>query len=209
MESAPGSLDCPVVAKQMRHISQPCGGANKDDILYMTTDDGGVDEEDLSYQAWVAFRNAARGRADQLKGVRSRPGGKASKQDDQARNGCNRRTGERNRCFGRGGEFHLLSKRPKRPYTSTVDPSSSPLPNSGPRSSFSSISMGPAPSVRSEPSPPEQKVEGHIERSFSTSLDSGCQLVCMREDSVVILDTGATANLVCSRWLSRRNSFPE
>ena len=30
----------------------------------------------------------------------------------------------------------------------------------------------------------------------------------MQDDSVVVLDTGATANLVCSRWLSRHNSLP-
>ena len=52
-------------------------------------------------------------------------------------------------------------------------------------------------------------MEGSIEQAFSTSLDSGFQLVCMRDDSAVVLDTGATANLACFRWLSRRNSLPE
>ena len=31
----------------------------------------------------------------------------------------------------------------------------------------------------------------------------------MRDDSVVVLDTGATANLVCFRWLSHHNSLLE
>ena len=75
-----------------------------------------------------------------------------------------------------------------------------------PRSSFSSIAIDPAPSACSESYPPEKKAEGHIEQSFSASPDSGCQLVCARDDSVVVLDTGATANLVCFRWLSRHNS---
>ena len=66
--------------------------------------------------------------------------------------------------------------------------------------------MDPAPSACGEPPPTETKVEGRNEQSFSTSLDSGCQLVCMRDDSVVVLETGATANLVCFRWLSHRNS---
>ena len=54
MASVQGSLGYPLVAKQMRQISQPCGGAHKEDILSITTDDGGMDEEDLSYEAWVA-----------------------------------------------------------------------------------------------------------------------------------------------------------
>ena len=99
LASAQGSLDYPLVAKRMSQISQPCGGAHKEDIPKIMTDDGGVDEEDLSYEAWVAFRKAAKGRADQTKGARSRPKGKGSKPGEQVRDGCNRSTGERNRCY--------------------------------------------------------------------------------------------------------------
>ena len=90
-----------------------------------------------------------------------------------------------------------------------MNPSPSPPPNFVLRSSFSSIAMDPAPSVCSESSPPETKAEGHTEQPFSTPLDSGCQLVCMRDDSVVVLDTGAAANLVCFRWLSHQSSLLE
>ena len=48
MASVQGSLGYPLVAKQMRQISQPRGGAPKEDIPTITTDDGGVDGEDLS-----------------------------------------------------------------------------------------------------------------------------------------------------------------
>ena len=93
MASAHGSPDYPLVAKKIRQISQPRGGAHKDDILNFTTDAGGIDDEDLSYEAWVAFRKAARGRKDQTQGLRPRLKGKGSKQDDQVRNGFNPRTG--------------------------------------------------------------------------------------------------------------------
>ena len=84
-----------------------------------------------------------------------------------------------------------------------------PSPNYAPRSSFSSIAMDPVPLKGEESSPAVMQSEGRTEQSFSTSLDSGCQLVCMRNYSVVALDTGATANLVCFRWLSRHNSLLE
>ena len=51
MASVQGFLDYPLVAKQMRQFSRPCGGARKEDILNITTDDGGADEEDLSFEA--------------------------------------------------------------------------------------------------------------------------------------------------------------
>ncbi len=68
----------------------------------------GVGEEDLSYDAWVAYRKAEKGRKDSQQNARSRPKGKGRKTDEPERNGINRRTGERNRCYGCGSEFHLL-----------------------------------------------------------------------------------------------------
>ena len=53
-----------------------------------------------------------------------------------------------------------------------------------------------------------EKGSGNCEQSFSTTLEAGSQLVCAKGNSVVILDTGATANLASFRWLARRNSIP-
>ena len=48
---------------------------------------------------------------------------------------------------------------------------------------------------------------GNCEQSPSTTLEAGSRLVCTHEDSFVILNTGATANLVRFRWLAHRSSL--
>ena len=50
---------------------------------------------------------------------------------------------------------------------------------------------------------------GKFELSFSTTLEAGGQLIYVKEDSVVLLDTGATATLVCVRWLNRHSPMLE
>ena len=64
MASVQGSLDYPLLAKQMRQISHPVGGVRKEDILNISADAGGTEEEDLSYEAWIAFRKAGESRTD-------------------------------------------------------------------------------------------------------------------------------------------------
>ena len=118
MASAQGSLDYPLLAKQMRQISQPVGGVHKEDILNISADAGGTDDEDLSYMAWVAFRKAAESRKDSTQGLRPQPKRKGSKPNEQDRNGFNRRTGGRNRCCSCCSEFHLLPLR--RPNSSSA-----------------------------------------------------------------------------------------
>ena len=78
----------------------------------------------------------------------------------------------------------------------TEAPAPLPTPPSDPQSSFSSITL--------EDSPPGNK---SAERSFTTSLKADCPIFYAQNESVVILDTGATANLVCSNWLSHRNEL--
>ena len=68
MAAVQGPLDYPLLAKQMRQISQLVGGPRKRDILNFPADSGGVDDEDISYEAWVAFRKAARSRKDSTHG---------------------------------------------------------------------------------------------------------------------------------------------
>ena len=48
---------------------------------------------------------------------------------------------------------------------------------------------------------------GSWEQSFRTTLEAGSPLICAQEGSVGILDAGATANLVCVRWLTHHDSF--
>ena len=46
-----------------------------------------------------------------------------------------------------------------------------------------------------------------VEQSFITSLRVSDHIAYASNDSVVILDTGATANLICFRWLDHHNSI--
>ena len=48
--------------------------------------------------------------------------------------------------------------------------------------------------------------ERMCERPFSTTLGVGGQFACVRGDSIAVLDTGATANLACFKWLANRKS---
>ena len=69
-------------------------------------------------------------------------------------------------------------------------------PPSNPRSPFSSVTL--------EDSPPGNKSAEH---SFTTSLKVDFPILYAQNESVVILDAGATANLVCFQWLRRHNEL--
>ena len=68
-------------------------------------------------------------------------------------------------------------------------------------------------SSATDPPVPALKVErlerdeapGASEQPFSTSMDMGHLFVAPSEDSAVVLDTGATADLVCFRWLDHHD----
>ena len=47
------------------------------------------------------------------------------------------------------------------------------------------------------------------EQFFSTTSEIGEQLAASHSDSVVALDSGATVNLVCLKWLGNRNLFSQ
>ena len=47
------------------------------------------------------------------------------------------------------------------------------------------------------------------EPPFATTLDAGRLFLVSEEDSVLVLDSGFTANLVCFRWLEHRNRLLE
>ena len=45
--------------------------------------------------------------------------------------------------------------------------------------------------------------------SFATTLEVGGQFVCARDDSMSVLDTGATANFVCFKWIQNHNTHKQ
>ena len=120
--------------------------------------------------------------------------------------GVNRRTGERNRRYTCNSEYHYAPQCPQK--ENRYDGAPSPLRQVKRASSAPySISMGApltvGPSDKSVPGGPERS-HG---KSFPTTLEIGGQFAISNSDSVVLLDTGATANLVCFKWLENRKIF--
>ena len=116
------------------------------------------------------------------------------KKGEQEKNGFNRRTGGRNRCCRRGSENHVLPKCPVRLENKPPAPPSAPP--SIPRSSFSSITLEDTPSERKS-----------VERSFTASSKADFPIFYAKNESVDILDSGATANLARLQWLRRHNEL--
>ena len=190
MASLGGQIDFTRASKQLRQLFQPTN-------LAATTEPPPPQTEDLSYEAWLAFKKAINNEP----GVQVLPvpptnpwGGSRPKKGEQEKNGSNRRTGERNRRYRCGTEYHLLPKCPLR--QGKPAPAPSVAPPFLPRSSFPTITL--------EATPPEPK---SVEHSLTTSLKADCPIFYAKDESVVILDTGATANLARSQWLRRHNEL--
>ena len=185
MASLGGQIDFARSSKQLRQLFQPTNSAAKGEILRVTTESTQAQIEYLSYEAWSAYKKGNRQQTGGKGAPRSpsKSSGKKSrtKKGEQEKNGCNRRTGERNRCYRRGSEYHLLPECPMK--QDKPAPAPPVAPPSLPRSSFSTITL--------EDTPSETKSAGH---SFTTSLKAHCPVFCAKDESVVVLDTGATAD---------------
>ena len=192
----------------MRRLFEPCGGVARQDVLAAADCDMDSDEEDLSSEAWAARQKAKKARKDSPRRTRSKLGwANRVKGGGQVSNGFHRRAGERNRRYTCGCERHLASRCPQRRQWKPDSAPSPPPVNKPSRSSFSWISIGKLASVCTGGAKKPQEGNGQCEQSFSTALEACSQLVCTREESVGILDAGATANLVCFRRLRHHNSM--
>ena len=148
LASVQGSLDFPIVAKQVRRPFDPCGEPARQGVLAATEMDKQSDE-DLSFEASAAYWEAEKKGRDSPQKLKNTPkGAKKIKGDGHVLNGPNRRTGERNRCNSRGSGYHLAPKCAQRKQwepASTINPLSA---NKPPRPPFSSTFMGNPVSVR-------------------------------------------------------------
>ena len=148
--------------QQLRQLSHHPNSVTKGDIFSLTEEKSVSRGEDLSYEAWVAYRNKQKQPTGAVAASRSSSKGgtgeiSKSLKGAQEKNGFNRRTGERDRCYGCGSEYHLLPKCPTKQERKAPAPALPP--SSTPRSSFSSIT--------SEDSPQDANSAQH---PFSTSL---------------------------------------
>ena len=77
------------------------------------------------------------------------------------------------------------------------------------RPTYSSISMGTPVSAWKVEHLERGGAPGACEQFFSTSMGMGNWFWVPADDSVLVLDAGPTANLVCFRWLEHRNRLLE
>ena len=165
MANIAGNVEFSRVSEQLRYLFQAPNVVTTVDILHVTKAPASTPDDDLPYEARLAYRKGNKRRTGAKNAPRSssKSSGKKHKpkKGEQEKNGFNRRTGERNRCYRRGSEYHLLPRCPMRQENKApAQPSS---PSSHPRPSFSSLTL--------EDTPSDQK---SVERSFSTSLKADC-----------------------------------
>ena len=107
--------------------------------------------------------------------------------------------------MGAQGRATDATKCPRRKQGKPDGASSPPSVKKAPRWSSSSSPAGNSASFCMEETTNPKDGIGHCEPSLSTTLEAGGELICTREAGVVVLDTGATANLACFRWLNHYN----
>ena len=99
----------------MRRIFDPCGGVAKHDVFAATDCYVESEEEGPSYEARAAYREAKEARQASPRKSRSKSNGANEVNGDgQVLNRLNSRTGERNRRYTCGSEYHLAPRRPQR-----------------------------------------------------------------------------------------------
>ena len=106
----------------------------------------------------------------------------------------------------RVSEYHYSPHCPQKENRCGGAPSTQRQGKKPPNWPYSPIATGTPVEVRSPPKlAPAGPAPG--ENSFPTTLELGGHFAATQSESVVALDTGATANLVCYKWSGNRNSF--
>ena len=118
MASTAGNVEFTRASKQLRQLFQAPNAATKEDISHVAEAPASTQDDDLSYEARLAFRKGNKQRTGAKNAPRflSKSAGKKfrPKKGEQEKNGFNRRTGGRNRRYRSGSEYHLLPKYPTR-----------------------------------------------------------------------------------------------
>ena len=193
------------VAAQMRRLFGNMGSSQNMDVLVTQDVDQASDEDD--FEAWVAYRKAKRAKNNMGDAGSRDLGSKYGK--GTMKNAVNYRTGEINRCFVCNSEYHYAPQCPRKGGKPGAYPQQTIGKKKSPSKPYSSIALETPVTENYSPENtqlPPDSIEGN---SFSTTIDLGGEFVVSRASSVVVLDTGATANLVCRSWLVNRNLFLE
>ena len=183
----------------MRRLFESFRGPARQDGLAATDFHIKEEEEDLPHEARAAYRKAEK--------ARTGPPRKQALYWAGVPGGFNRRTGERNRCYTCGSEYHLAPRCTQRRQWRPDGAPSSPPAKQAPRSSVPSIRMDTLASACTERTQNPRGGGGQCEESFSTTSEAGSQLICKMDYGVVISNARATANLVCFRRLKTHSSM--
>ena len=180
-------------ARQMRRLFGSCGNAAHQDVL-IAADMGVLSDQETDHAAWLARRKAKKGRD--------------KAQNEEEEGGEAENVGKRDARIASGNsEYHFARQRPQEGSRRKGSSQSYQVGMNPSRPSYSSIAMDSPICVRHDGYRGKRDQKGNCEQSFSTDL--GGQVLCAREDSFVVLDTGAAANLACFLWLENHNSFLE
>ena len=161
------------------------------------------DEENL--EAWVAYSKAKRAKKNMSDGGSRDSTQKYGK--GKVENAAKYRTGEINRCFVRNSEYHYAPQCPRKGGKGGVRSPSNNGKQKPPLKPYSSIALeSPAGGdhIHENNSPAPAPIH---EDPFSTTIHLGGVFVASKASSAVVLDAGATANLVRRAWLANRNQF--
>ena len=121
-------------------------------------------------------------------------------------NAFNRKTGRSNRCFACNREYHYAPQCSRKENRSIRAPPYREMAKKTPSRTYSPFAAEPPLHVQPYRPTGSEVSDRPYERSFPANLKMGTHFVCARDDCVVVLDTGATANSVCFRRLRNRNS---
>ena len=214
MASSHNGLRSVEVAANMRRLSGSRGGGGRQDAPITEKADGPwVNDKD---KGTCVTNKKAKGqgvgqkRKDGLpRGVRDKVRRDKVRGDGQTLNGFNCRTGLRDRCYRRHSEYLLAPKCPWRdtPKGDWSPPSQEQGKASQP--SYTANLMQTQVSAQKAEHVGSEETKSECEQSFLTKLDVGGLSSVSDDDSVLALDAGATANLVCFCRPERQNRLPE
>ena len=142
-------------------------------------------------------------------GRSSQKGRGPPKRGGQTLNRSNRIRGLRNRRYRRDSEYRLA---PRRPWRETPRGDGSPFPRGRDRPyrpPFAPISMETPVLPQTAESVGEREAGSTCAQSPVTKVDAGEAFMASQEDSVGVLDSGATANLVCCSCLAHQKRILE
>ena len=163
------------MGRRVRRLFRSRGGGGRHDVL-ITEEAVGPVESDEDLDAHAAYKKAW----SEMEGLSPQTWRGQSEGGGQALRGCNRRAGQRNRCYRCDSEYNLAPKCPWRDTPRRHRSSTAKIPREAPQErdkarklSYSTISMDTPASAKTPAHLNSGETWGENEQAFSTTLDKG------------------------------------